>query len=91
MTSFFILLFIQNTNIVANQMIEGEDIKILYQQQIGGGGGGDIFDTAVMMKGSFKPIRQVVKKVLYLLGGIFIMTSFTNRLPLCELLQTFIP
>ena len=40
-------------------------MKILYQQMIGGGGGGDVFDTAVMIKGSLKPIRQVMKKVLY--------------------------
>ena len=65
MTSFIIFLFIQNTNIVANQIIEGEDMKILYQQMIGGGGGGDVCDTAVMIKGSLKPIRQVMKKVLY--------------------------
>ena len=65
MTSFIIFLFIQNTNIVANQIIEGEDMKILYQQMIGGGGGGDVFDTAVMIKGSLKPIRQVMKKVIY--------------------------
>ena len=48
---------------MADQIKEGEDINILYGQRIGGGGGGEIFDTVIMLKGCFGPIRQVVKKV----------------------------
>ena len=49
---------------MTGQVLEGKDISILYDQRIGGGGGGEIYDAAIVLKGCFKPIRQVIKKVI---------------------------